>query len=81
MQRSQITALAGHPRVPMLVTGSHAQFIKMITTDGETLSVIRYHESSVQRIGPISCLTFHPNRLMFAAGATDETVGIYGPRT
>ena len=80
VQRSPMTALAGHPRIPMLVTGSHAQFIKMFTLDGDTLSIIRYHDSIGQRIGPISCLSFHPNRLMIAAGTTDNTVSIYGPR-
>jgi len=64
----------------MLVTGSHAQYIKMFALDGDTLSIIKYHESNSQRIGPISCLSFHPNRLLLAAGSTDETVSIYGPR-
>lgn len=80
VQRGNITALAGHPRVPMLVTGSHAQYIKMFALDGDTLSIIKYHESNSQRIGPISCLSFHPNRLLLAAGSTDEIVSIYGPR-
>ena len=29
-----MTALAAHPRVPVLATGSHAQFIRILTLDG-----------------------------------------------
>lgn len=29
------------------------------------------------RLGPVSCLAFHPQRAMLAAGATDATVSIY----
>ena len=76
-----MTALSGHPRVPILATGTHAQYIKIFSLDGDTLSIIKYHESIRQRIGPISCLSFHPNKVLLAAGTTDETVSLYGPHS
>ena len=81
IQRSPMTALACHSRIPLLATGSHAQFIKLVTPDGDTLQLIRYHDKiSGQRIGPVSCLTFHPNKPLLAAGATDEIISLYSPK-
>ena len=74
-------ALACHPRIPLLATGSHAQFIKLFTPDGDTLQVIRYHEKkAAQLIGPVSYLCFHPNKPILAAGAADRIVSIYTPK-
>lgn len=51
----------------------------MFKSDGEQLALIRYHEGFLgERIGPVSCLAFHPHRLFLAAGATDSVVAIYG---
>lgn len=62
----------------VLRSGSHNQFIKVFRSDGEPLTLIRYHEGFLgERIGPVSCLAFHPNRLFLAAGATDSVVAIY----
>ena len=81
IQRSTMTALAFHKRIPVIAAGSHAQFIKILTLDGETLRVIRYHEEvSNQRIGPVSCLEFHPYKPLLVAGATDTFVSIYSPK-
>lgn len=79
-QRSTMTTLAVHPQIPMLATGSHAQFIKMLTPDGDTLQVLRYHEKMVNhRIGPVSFVAFHPFKPLLAAGATDSMIGLYAP--
>lgn len=80
-QRRPMTAMSVHPSIPLLATGSHAQFIKVMTLDGDTLQVIRYHEAlSGHRIGPVSCLEFHPYKLLLAAGGTDSIVSIYSPK-
>jgi WD40 repeat protein len=77
-QRSGMTTLAVHPKIPILATGSHAQFIKILTMDGDTLQVVRYHGMmSNHRIGPVSCLSFHPYKPLLAAGATDTFIGLY----
>jgi regulatory associated protein of mTOR len=76
-----MTALAVHRSIPIVATGSHAQFIKIVSLDGDTLEVIRYHEEMAgHRIGPVGCLVFHPHKLLLASGGTDEIVGLYGPK-
>ena len=80
-QRSTMTALAFHPKIPITATGSHAQFMKVLTPDGDTLQVLRYHEKMANhRIGPVSCVAFHPFKPMLAAGATDSFIGLYEPK-
>lgn len=81
VQRSTMTALAFHSKVPLLASGSHAQFIKLVNLDGDTLQVLRYHEKMANhRIGPVSCLAFHRYKAILAAGSTDSFIGIYTPR-
>eukprot|EP01034_Spumella_vulgaris_P024559 gene24559-30919_t len=79
VQKSPLTALAVHNCAPIMATGSHAQFIKILTLNGDQLgNIIKYHEGFLgQRIGPVSCLTFHPYRMMLAASFTDSIVSIY----
>lgn len=80
-QRSPMTALAVHKRIPMIATGSHAQFIKILTLEGEALQVVRFHEAMPgHRIGPVSCLEFHKEKLVLAAGSTNSLINIYKPR-
>ncbi|CCI46966.1 unnamed protein product [Albugo candida] len=77
-RRSTMTALAVHDYAPIFASGSHNQFIKVFRCDGEELALIRYHEGFLgERIGPVSCLAFHPHRLYLAAGATDSVIAIY----
>jgi regulatory associated protein of mTOR len=78
IQRSTMTTLAVHSKIPIMATGSHAQFIKVATLDGDTMQVLRYHEKLANhRIGPVSCLAFHPLKPLLAAGATDSYIGLY----
>jgi len=47
-------------------SGSANQSIKVLNMDGEVLSNIRYHDGFIgQRIGPLSCLAFHPYWVSF----------------
>jgi len=81
VQRKTMTALSVHKRIPIAATGSHAQFIKILTLEGETLQVARFHETITgHRIGPVSCLEFHKEKLVLAAGATNSLVSIYKPK-
>ena len=81
VQRSPMTALSVHKQIPIAATGSHAQFIKIMTLEGETLQVARFHEEMKgHRIGPVSCLEFHKHKLLLAAGATNSLVSIYEPK-
>jgi regulator-associated protein of mTOR len=81
VQRSPMTALAIHKQIPIVACGSHAQFIKILTLEGEALQVARFHEElQGHRIGPVSCLEFHKQKLVLAAGATNSLVSIYKPK-
>ena len=85
VQRSPMTALSVHKKIPIAASGSHAQFIKILTLDGETLQSAKFHEESLtgakyDRIGPVSCLEFHRQKLVLAAGSTDSLVSVYQPR-
>jgi len=78
VQRSPMTAFAVHNKVPLIASGAHAQFLKILDFEGETKNVIRYHEGFLgQRIGAVSCLAFHPYKLLLAAGATDPFISLY----
>jgi WD40 repeat protein len=83
VHKSPLTALAVHPSAPIMATGSHAQFIKILTLGGEQLGgILKYHDGFLgQRIGPVSCLAFHPTKVLLAAGATDSIVSIYGTQS
>ena len=78
VQRSPMTALAVHPHAPVMASGSHKQFIKILDLEGDQLGMIKHHNNFLgQRIGPVSCLAFHPSKLLLAAGATDSIISVY----
>jgi len=79
MQRTPMTTLSFHKKIPVVASGSYAQFVKLMSLDGDSLQVIRYH-SDGQSIGPVSCLAFHPNKVQLAAGGTDKLVSLYSPK-
>jgi hypothetical protein len=40
---------------------------------------IRYFDGFLgARIGPVTCLAFHPTRMLLAVGSTDSLLSIYG---
>jgi len=76
--RGSLSALAVHRHAPVIASGSEKQYIKVFSITGEQLSMVRYHNSFLgQRIGPVSCLSFHPYNILLAAGATDGIVSVY----
>ncbi|TYH81750.1 hypothetical protein ES332_D02G006700v1 [Gossypium tomentosum] len=76
--RGSLTALAVHRHAPIIASGSAKQLIKVFSLKGEQLGTIRYqHTFMAQKIGSVSCLTFHPYQVLLAAGAADACVSIY----
>ena len=76
--RGSLTALAVHRHAPIIASGSAKQLIKVFSLEGEQLGTIRYqHTFMAQKIGSVSCLTFHPYHVLLAAGAADACVSIY----
>ncbi|AES79768.2 putative transcription factor WD40-like family [Medicago truncatula] len=76
--RGSLTALAVHRHAPIIASGSAKQLIKVFSLEGDQLGTIRYYPTLMaQKIGSVSCLSFHPYQLLLAAGAADACVCIY----
>ncbi|KAL5709830.1 Regulatory-associated protein of TOR 1 [Ranunculus cassubicifolius] len=76
--RGSLTALALHRHAPIIASGSAKQLIKVFSLEGDQLCSIRHYTTFMaQKIGSVSCLTFHPYRFLLAAGAADACVSIY----
>eukprot|EP01120_Amphizonella_sp_Union-15-10_P002854 TRINITY_DN13145_c0_g1_i1.p1 TRINITY_DN13145_c0_g1~~TRINITY_DN13145_c0_g1_i1.p1 ORF type:complete len:369 (-),score=39.60 TRINITY_DN13145_c0_g1_i1:6-1064(-) len=79
---SLTTALAVHDGSPILATGSQDQRLKIMNFNGDELSVVRFHDGFLrQRIGPVSCLAFHPYHTLLGVGSTDAIVSIFAGDT
>lgn len=73
----EMTAMAIHKQANVFSCGSLNQ-MAMYDLQGRLINTIKYHEGFMgARIGPVSCLAFHPQRSMLAAGSVDATVSIY----
>jgi len=76
--RGSLTALAVHRHAPVIASGSAKQIVKVFSLEGTQLSIIKYYPTLMgQKIGSVSSLTFHPYRVLLAAGAADACVSIY----
>ncbi|GAV80856.1 WD40 domain-containing protein [Cephalotus follicularis] len=76
--RGSLTALAVHRHARIIASGSAKQLIKVFSLEGEQLGTIRYYPTFMaQKIGSVSCLTFHPYQVLLAAGTADACVSIY----
>ncbi|XP_041978597.1 uncharacterized protein LOC121732708 isoform X2 [Aricia agestis] len=73
-----LAALDVHPRADLLACGSVNQCISIYDLRGSHLNTIKFHEGFMgARIGPVSCLAFHPLRCALGVGAKDATVSVY----
>ncbi|PZC72529.1 hypothetical protein B5X24_HaOG211053 [Helicoverpa armigera] len=60
------------------ISGSVNQSISIFDLQGNLLNTIKFHEGFMgARIGPVSCLTFHPLRCAMGVGSKDSTVSVY----
>uniref|UniRef100_A0A1J3E6Q8 Regulatory-associated protein of TOR 1 n=1 Tax=Noccaea caerulescens TaxID=107243 RepID=A0A1J3E6Q8_NOCCA len=76
--RGSLTALGVHRHAPVIASGSGKELIKVFNLEGEQLGIIKYHTSFMaQKIGPVSCLAFHPYQVLLAAGAAGSFVSLY----
>ncbi|KAM3956955.1 regulatory-associated protein of mTOR-like [Aphomia sociella] len=67
-----------HPLCDLIATGSVNQCISIYDLKGTPLNTIKSHEGFMAaRIGPVSCLTFHPLRCALGMGSKDSTVSVY----
>ncbi|XP_060802739.1 regulatory-associated protein of mTOR [Amyelois transitella] len=67
-----------HPLCSLIACGSVNQCISIYDLSGTPLHSIKFHEGFMgARIGPVSCLTFHPLRCALGVGSKDSTVSVY----
>ncbi|XP_069683368.1 regulatory-associated protein of mTOR [Periplaneta americana] len=73
-----MTAMAIHRTANTFACGSVNQYISIFNMEGAPLNTIKYHEGFMgPRIGPVSCLAFHPYRVCLAAGSMDSSISVY----
>ena len=76
--RGSLTALAVLRHAPIIASGSAKQLVKVFSLEGALIGTIRYHPTFMaQKIGPVSCLSFHPYQVLLAVGAADPFVTLY----
>jgi regulator-associated protein of mTOR len=78
--KGTMTAVSAHPNAPLLATATNNQVVKVWTSGGEQVGVVRAHSSflAAHRIGPVTCLAFSPYELLLASGSADPVVAVYG---
>ncbi|KAG2485410.1 hypothetical protein HYH03_015896 [Edaphochlamys debaryana] len=71
-----VCALAGHPVAPLLATGTSSQVVKIWTDEGDVVGTLRPGSSSAlltpHKVGPITCMAFHPFQPTLAAAGMDH---------
>lgn len=73
-----MTTMTVHNIADIFACGSMNQCISVYNMSGQNLNVIKFHEGFMgPRIGSVSCLSFHPYRVVLAAGCMDSYVSIY----
>ncbi|KAK9500893.1 hypothetical protein O3M35_002064 [Rhynocoris fuscipes] len=78
-QGQGLRAMDAHPGADIFACGSVNQ-ISINRWSGTQLNVIKsvYHEwFYTSKFGPVGCLSFHPYKVLLAAGSADSTLSIY----
>lgn len=75
-----ITAFAAHEYAPIFAGGSSNRRVHVMNRHGAPLSEIRFKDSFLRtKTRSVSCLNFHPYRLLLAVGTSDSFASIYAP--
>lgn len=76
--QGSLSAFSIHRHASLIASGSTKEVIKVFNMEGHQLGNIKSYPTFISRkIGPVSCLTFHPYQVRLAAGATNPFVSIY----
>ena len=86
--KASLSSLCLHPSTPLMASGSRNQFIKLFDTSRvgdegvRELNTIRYFDGFLgARIAPVTCLSFHPTKLILASGSTDAVISLFAPHS
>lgn len=78
IQNYGMSCMSIHRSANTYACGSASQFISIFNLNGSSLNTIRFYEGFMgQKIGPVSCLNFHPHKVVLAAGTSDCCVNVY----
>lgn len=73
-----LSAAAVHPLAGLVACGLTNQSVNVYDLKGTPLNTIKFHEGFMgSRIGPVSCLAFHPLRCALSVGTRDSCVSVY----
>ncbi|KAL1512534.1 hypothetical protein ABEB36_002115 [Hypothenemus hampei] len=73
-----MSCMSIHRSANAYACGSFNQFINIFSLNGNSLNTIRFYEGFIgQKIGPVSCLNFHPHKVALAFGTVDCCVNVY----
>nr|CAB3265778.1 regulatory-associated protein of mTOR-like [Phallusia mammillata] len=67
-----------HPNLPVIACGTATPSINFLGIDGEELCGVKYYDGFLgQRIGQVTCMTFHPWLATLAVGTADSNLTVY----
>lgn len=73
-----MSSMSIHRSANTYACGSPSQFVSVFSLNGNALNTIRTHEGFMgQKLGPVNCLSFHPHKVLLAAGTSDCNVLVY----
>lgn len=73
-----MSELVAHPHAPLLATATTTQVVKVWTDTGEPVGAIRAQSSFLaHKMGPVTCMAFHPYQLLLAAAGGDSVCSVY----
>lgn len=73
-----MSCMAIHRSANTYACGSMNQFISMYTLNGTLLNTIRGYDGFMgHKIGPVTCLNYHPHKMALASGTSDCAVNVY----
>eukprot|EP01083_Nonionella_stella_P076133 207304_1 len=81
-ENAPLNAFAVHDYLPIYASGSVKQFVRISGSNFGEINTIRYHDGFLgHRIGGVSSLAFHRNKLLLAVGTLNAEVSVYSGDT
>ncbi|CAH1990620.1 unnamed protein product [Acanthoscelides obtectus] len=78
IQNYGMSCLSIHRSAHTYACGSLNQFISIYTLKGTLINTIRVYEGFMgHKIGPVTCLNYHPHRVALATGTQDCSISVY----
>nr|ALE20568.1 Raptor [Leptinotarsa decemlineata] len=78
IQNFGMSCMSVHRIASTYACGSMNQFINIYSLKGNLINTIRIYEGFMgHRIGPVTCLNYHPYKIALAAGTSDCCINVY----